>query len=323
MDFPSIPQAKHVLNMTNQAIAATQQLRTTVTNVFEFLRDGMNADENSTQSSSNQFLQRYQELLQAVNKDFTELEKLGNAMTTVPELSVTPLGPAGQLGMESSADDNSLFQNTLLAYQWYTKSHSRGQIAHSTFHAYKRTTSTSATSLLKARRGLVSNPPQTVKPHHFPANQLDNYLSNMLPRQVPDLSIKVIFSLGSTRILHITVEHVFFALISFKSLYIEKIIVRGLDEDILNQAENPDMFTSSRYECMRQITDHATSALLYVDHYPQLQIDLKPRFILTWLQNYKTLFSDSCNKCGKILSAGVPPTWRDFKTHAPYHSTCK
>lgn len=317
-----IPQAKQILSLTTQAVSSTQQLRTTVTNVFEFLRDGMNGDDGSNQTRS-QFLQKFQELLQAVNKDFTDLEKLGNSLTSMPELSTAPLGPAGQLSMEGNADDNSLYQNTLLTYQWYTKLHNRAQIAQNTFHTYKRPLSTSAVSLAKARRGFIANIPQSTKPHNVSPQHVDTFLNNMLPRQYTDLSVKVISSVGTTRIVHITVERVFYALILFKNLLVERIMIRGLDEDVFQESGHPDMFTQSRYECMRLITNHATSASLYIEKLSQLQIDLKPRFILAWLQDYKTLFTDSCHKCGKILNNNLPPTWRDFKTHVPYHSTCK
>lgn len=309
-------QAKQFLAHSQHAINATQQLRTTVTIVFEFLRDGINGEEGK-----NQFLQTFQDLLVAVNKDFSELEKLGNSMSTMPDFANAPLGPAGSLCMEGDADENNLFQDTLLAYQWFTKSHSRTQIASSLMFPYKRSLSTSAISIARTRRG-STNPTQQLKAHSVNAAHVESYMTNTLPRQFSDLQIKMIYSQGLTKILHVTVGKVLYALILFRGLMIEKVIVRGLGEDVFD-AETPDMFTPSRFKCMRQISDHASSALLYVDQYLHVQVDLKPRFVMAWLQSHKSLLTDSCQKCGKLLNNGLPPTFRDFKSYAPYHTGCK
>ena len=70
------------VDFLHQAITATQQLRSTVTNVFSFLCDGFKADEDqdtgmdSDQISSGiskdpkKFLLHFQNYLQAVNQDY-------------------------------------------------------------------------------------------------------------------------------------------------------------------------------------------------------------------------------------------------------------
>lgn len=325
VDVSSMQQAKQVLGLTNQAIGASQQLRTTVTQAFEFLRDGMSGEDGSTQNCRNHFLQKFQELLQAINKDLTDLEKLSNLMTTMPDLLQNPLGPAGQLSLEGNTDDNSLFQNTLLTYQWYSRLHSRAQIGHNILNSssYRRSLSSSATSLTRSNGGLGPAVGPVKTPNLTP-QQADNFLTGIASRQFADLAVEVRASFGTTRIVHVKVQKVFHAWILMKNLVIEKIIIRGLDEEgKCIGGSSQDMTTESRYECMRLITDHATTALLYIDQYLQVQFDLKMRFILSWMQNYTSLFTDSCHKCGKIISNGLPPTWRDFKTHAPFHVTCK
>lgn len=309
--------AKQVLTTTQLAINATQQLRTTVNNVFEFLNNGINGSEGRTQ-----FLQTFQDLLVSVNKDFSDLEKLGNSMSTMPELAGTPLGPAGHLCMESDADENNFYQDTLLAYQWYAKLHARTQIASSVMHSYKRSLPTSATAIVRSRRGTM-NIPASLKPHSLNSQTVENFMQNSLQRQFPDLSMKIAYNQGLTKILHVTVGRTFYALILFRSLMIEKVIVRGLGEDVTKDVDLPDMHTPSSFECMRQISDHACAALLFIDQYPIYQIDVKPRFLMSWLQNHRNLFTDSCQKCGKLLKNGLPPTFRDFKSYAPYHSDCK
>ncbi|OBS72281.1 hypothetical protein A6R68_13145, partial [Neotoma lepida] len=69
------------------------------------------------------------------------------------------------------------------------------------------------------------------------------------------------------------------------------------------------------------VTDHATTALL---HYqlPQMP-DVVVRSFMTWLRSYIKLFQAPCQRCGKFLQDGLPPTWRDFRTLEAFHDTCR
>ncbi|KAK7813579.1 hypothetical protein U0070_000629 [Myodes glareolus] len=66
---------------------------------------------------------------------------------------------------------------------------------------------------------------------------------------------------------------------------------------------------------------HATTALL---HYqlPQMP-DVVVRSFMTWLRSYIKLFQAPCQRCGKFLQDGLPPTWRDFRTLEAFHDTCR
>ncbi|KAH0615394.1 hypothetical protein JD844_004584 [Phrynosoma platyrhinos] len=43
----------------------------------------------------------------------------------------------------------------------------------------------------------------------------------------------------------------------------------------------------------------------------------------TWLRSYIKLFQAPCQRCGKFLQDGLPPTWRDFRTLEAFHDTCR
>lgn len=43
----------------------------------------------------------------------------------------------------------------------------------------------------------------------------------------------------------------------------------------------------------------------------------------TWLRSYIKLFQSSCQRCGRLLQEGLPPTWRDFRTLEAFHDTCR
>jgi len=122
--------------------------------------------------------------------------------------------------------------------------------------------------------------------------------------------------------------------------------VKGLDENIMSEDGTVDLFTESRYECMRRITDIAMSAVL--QHVCQASVPEFPlRYIMVmrlllvvnllfwsaltlkffqqiWLNSYRNLFSDPCTVCGKHLdSEALPPLWRDYRTPAACHDSCR
>nr|XP_035928484.1 mediator of RNA polymerase II transcription subunit 27-like isoform X6 [Halichoerus grypus] len=82
-----------------------------------------------------------------------------------------------------------------------------------------------------------------------------------------------------------------------------------------------DIWSKSNYQVFQKVTDHATTALL---HYqlPQMP-DVVVRSFMTWLRSYIKLFQAPCQRCGKFLQDGLPPTWRDFRTLEAFHDTCR
>ncbi|XP_061459832.1 mediator of RNA polymerase II transcription subunit 27-like [Rhineura floridana] len=82
-----------------------------------------------------------------------------------------------------------------------------------------------------------------------------------------------------------------------------------------------DIWSKSNYQVFQKVTDHATTALL---HYqlPQMP-EVMVRSFMTWLRSYIKLFQAPCQRCGKFLQDGLPPTWRDFRTLEAFHDTCR
>ncbi|XP_070252814.1 mediator of RNA polymerase II transcription subunit 27-like isoform X2 [Myotis yumanensis] len=82
-----------------------------------------------------------------------------------------------------------------------------------------------------------------------------------------------------------------------------------------------DIWSKSNYQVFRKVTDHATTALL---HYQLPQMPhVVVRSFMTWLRSYIKLFQAPCQRCGKFLRDGLPPTWRDFRTLEAFHDTCR
>ena len=62
----------------------------------------------------------------------------------------------------------------------------------------------------------------------------------------------------------VVVGRVMFVHIVLRGLNIERVFVRGLDEE--DQLVGLDLFTESQYQVMRMVTDHATAASLHYFH---------------------------------------------------------
>nr|CAB3263738.1 mediator of RNA polymerase II transcription subunit 27-like [Phallusia mammillata] len=320
-------QAKLNMNFLSQAITGTQQLRSTVTNVFNLLCEGVKPDEEedgkgddaetavTVGKDGKKFLQRFQEYLEAVNKDYNEVEKMCNNMTSMTDLPV--LGPSGALSLDSIADKNSTYRDAVLTYQWNNRLHEYAQIATSLMltNQIKR-------SQLQAGAGAKRRRAAPPKFTNLPSQTVDNTLQT-LSRQLSDTTMKILQASGDTRIVHLAVGRVFVVIIVLRSLTIEKVLVKGLDENIILENNTVDLFSDSQYLCMQKITDHAMSAVLQYSTYQASPPEFPLKYLLYWLQSYKSLFTDACTVCGKHLDNGLPPLWRDFKIPVPCHDSCR
>ena len=82
----------------------------------------------------------------------------------------------------------------------------------------------------------------------------------------------------------VVVGKVMFVHIILRGLNIERVFVRGLDEE--DGMDGLDLFTQSQYAVMRMVTSHATAASLYYFHSNTYhnQPDTVLRMFLAWLR---------------------------------------
>ena len=83
----------------------------------------------------------------------------------------------------------------------------------------------------------------------------------------------------------VVVGKVMFVHIVLRGLNIERVFVRGLDEE--DQMVGLDLFTESQYQVMRMVTDHATAASLHYFHsniFANNSFDTVLRTFLHWLR---------------------------------------
>uniref|UniRef100_A0A3Q3XQW3 Mediator complex subunit 27 n=1 Tax=Mola mola TaxID=94237 RepID=A0A3Q3XQW3_MOLML len=154
----------------------------------------------------------------------------------------------------------------------------------------------------------------------LPPQYVDDVISR-IGRMFPDMTIELFRPNGTSAVLLVTLGKVLKAIVVMRSLLVDRTVVRGFNENVYNEDGKLDIWTKSQYQVFQKVTDHATTALL---HYqlPQMP-DVVVRSFMTWLRSYIKLFQSSCQRCGRFLQDGLPPTWRDFRTLEAFHDTCR
>lgn len=88
-----------------------------------------------------------------------------------------------------------------------------------------------------------------------------------MDRLYNDMPITITRPYTSNVVLHVTLAHVFKAIVSFKGIMIERVVVKGFNEQL-------DLWTESRYKLFQRITDHAHATMLhyYNPNFPELTV---------------------------------------------------
>ncbi|KAM9325912.1 mediator of RNA polymerase II transcription subunit 27 isoform 3-T3 [Gastrophryne carolinensis] len=264
------------LEAFSHAIQCIQALRSSVTRVFDCLKDGMKNKE-SQEARERTFLTEFQENLDCVNRDLNELERLSNLVGKPSENH--PLHNSGLLSLDPVLDKTPLYSQLLQAYKWSNKLQFHAGLASGLLNqqSLKRSANQMGVS---AKRRPKAQPTTLVLPPQY----IDDVISR-IDRMFPEMTIHLSRPNGTSAMLLL------------------------------------DIWSKSNYQVFQKVTDHATTALL---HYqlPQMP-DVVVRSFMTWLRSYIKLFQAPCQRCGKFLQDGLPPTWRDFRTLEAFHDTCR
>ncbi|XP_054076266.1 mediator of RNA polymerase II transcription subunit 27 isoform X1 [Rissa tridactyla] len=339
------------LEAFSQAIAAIQALRSSVTRVFDCLKDGMRNKE-TLEGREKGFVAAFQESLHSVSRDLGELERLSNLVGKPSENH--PLHNSGLLSLDPVQDKTPLYSQLLQAYKWSNKVYCNISdrpvalrkidgnwiiwlpdasggcfwrsfvLAGLQYHAglasgllNQQSLKRSANQMgVSAKRRPKAQPTTLVLPPQY----VDDVI-NRIDRMFPEMSIQLSRPNGTSAMLLVTLGKVLKVIVVMRSLFIDRTIVKGYNENVYTEDGKLDIWSKSNYQVFQKVTDHATTALL---HYqlPQMP-DVVVRSFMTWLRSYIKLFQAPCQRCGKFLQDGLPPTWRDFRTLEAFHDTCR
>lgn len=285
------------------ALSSIKTLRANVGIAFDGLGSGVRSDHGDDGKEA-KFLLELQDLLTVVNNNLRDVEQ--NINNLQPPHNPFSLGNSGYLSHEYAQDRQALYNQLVHSYKWTDKLHDYCNLAHAQLSQNSLTRSYTYTASVKRRRIPTS-------PHNVQPQAVDKVITQ-IDRILPEMSVSITRPFASNVVLHVSVGRVLRAIIAFKGLLIEWIIVKGFMETL-------DLWTESRFKVFRKVTENANAAVMRF--YMPTMPDVSVKNFLTWLHSFNTLFSDICKGCGLHLRNAMPPTWREFRTLEPYHEECK
>uniref|UniRef100_A0A8I6A9B1 Mediator of RNA polymerase II transcription subunit 27 n=1 Tax=Rattus norvegicus TaxID=10116 RepID=A0A8I6A9B1_RAT len=312
------------LEAFSQAISAIQALRSSVSRVFDCLKDGMRNKE-TLEGREKAFIAHFQDNLHSVNRDLNELERLSNLVGKPSENH--PLHNSGLLSLDPVQDKTPLYSQLLQAYKWSNKLQYHAGLASGLLNQQSLKRSANQMGVSAKRRPKAQPTTLVLPPHPGEYGVLSHRLHRASWKRkdgkagqcsLPSTNRPPRALCGKCRV---TLGKVLKVIVVMRSLFIDRTIVKGYNESVYTEDGKLDIWSKSSYQVFQKVTDHATTALL---HYqlPQMP-DVVVRSFMTWLRSYIKLFQAPCQRCGKFLQDGLPPTWRDFRTLEAFHDTCR
>jgi len=290
---------------------------------------GKDLTKEKTGGTDTKYLSQIKLKLDNVDAKIKELESI----VSKPHPSLShPLGHSLYLNVDSGQENVGLYNSLVTSYGWWNKTHDYAAGAVQLLSQNSLSRSKQSTVQLHKRRrpGELTNKAYSAQPQQL--DQLINQVSNMYQ----DMRFKVTRPNASkfSAVVEVTLDRLLTVALVFKGLMIEWVMVRGYDEAHRRQdsasASNaagaadpscPDVWTESRYQVFRRITDNANAAMLHYGH-PSFP-EMATIHFFTYLHSFVNLFTEKCRSCGYHLHNNMPPTWREFKSLEPYHDDCK
>ncbi|EFA00114.1 mediator of RNA polymerase II transcription subunit 27 [Tribolium castaneum] len=291
------------IEQLNSALNSIKTLRSNVRRVFESVSNGLRADHGED-GKENKFIHELQELLTTVNNNLRDVESAVGNLTPPP--GPFNLGSTAFLGQETTQERQALYGQLVNSYKWTDKVREYSALAGNILqtNSFNKTYKTFSTT--KRRKTQTSN-------HNVSPEVIENLITN-IDRLFPDVTITASRPFLPNPVIQACLGRVLKAIIAFKGLMIEWVVVKAL-------SESNDLWAESRYKVFKKVTENCHAAMCHF-HSPMMP-ELAVKSFMHWFHSYNTLFSAPCKRCGNHLLGNLPPTWRDLRTLEPYHEECK
>ncbi|KAK9701281.1 Mediator complex subunit 27 [Popillia japonica] len=285
------------------ALNAVKILRSNVGYVFESVSNGLRADHGEDGKDA-KFVTELQVLLTTVNNNLRDVENAVSNLTSPP--GAFNLGNTTYLSQETTQERQALYGQLVNSYKWTDKIREYSAVAGHILQTNSISKTYKTFSMTKRRKTQTSI-------HNVPPDVIENHIS-AIDRLFTDMTITTSRPFVLNPIIQVSLGRVLKAIIAFKGLMIEWVVIKA-------HAESNDIWTESRYRVFQKVTEnsHAAMCHFYAPTMPELGV----RSFMHWLHSYITLFSSPCKKCANHLHSNLPPTWRDLRTLEPYHEECK
>lgn len=291
------------IEQLNICLNSIKALRSSVRRVFESVSNGLRADHGDD-GKENKFIFELQELLTAVNNNLREVENVVSNLTPPP--GAFNLGNTTYLSQETTQERQALYGQLVNSYKWTDKVREYSALAGNILatNSFNKTYKTFSTT--KRRKTQTSS-------HNVPPEAVENLISS-IDRLFPDVTITTTRPFVPNPVIQTSLGRVLKAIIAFKGLMIEWVVVKA-------HSESNDLWTESRYKVFRKVTENCHAAMCHFNS--PMMPELAVRSFMQWFHSYITLFSAPCKRCGNHLQNNLPSTWRDLRTLEPYHEECK
>lgn len=284
------------------------QLRHDSNRVFTSASEGVTGEQG--EEGRRTFFSSITGQIEVVNEGLGGVEKGLNQPINPPTTLLL-----SHLDSDSAVESFSLYSSLSKSYKWLDKAHdyAASAAAHLSQNSLKR----SYGAVTKSRRR-NPNTSHIAPPIHL--NQMIEGINKMFPDM--KLSINRPGGTKLNAIVEVHLDRILKAVLIFKGMMIEWVVVKGWEEDLVKQdTGQPDIWGESRYHVFQRITENANAAMLHFQSpiYPELAV----KSFMTYLHSFGSLFSDKCKSCGSHLQDNLPPTWREFRTLEAFHQDCR
>jgi len=284
------------------------QLRDSSNQVFKTAAEGVKSSHGE-EGKEKKFLSQLKGLIDTVGDQMKEVEtNLSQPSNLQSQL------PLSNLDSDSAQESFPLYTDLAKSYKWLDKAHdfAGGAASNLSQNSLKR-------SYGAVTRSRKRNPNNS---HTAPPSAL-NQLIDAINKMFTDMKLTINRPSGTklNAIVEVSLDRIFKAILIFKGLMIEWVVVKGYEEDLIKSDGQPDIWGESRYQVFQRITENANAAMLHFQSpiYPELAV----KSFMTYMHSFGSLFSDKCKQCGMHLQNNLPPTWREFRTLEAYHEDCR
>lgn len=255
------------LDAVHAGIKATKLLRASVRDLYKTLSEGPNLSSSVNDSIEDVQEKVLAELQLAISQINSRVRDLESACTLLTPAAPINLGNSGLLAQDPSYERSTLYPSLISSYRWSDRVFEQASQANQILNAnqLKRSLNPGLTrnriSVLPFRR-----------PLYTPA-QVDSFISS-IHRCWPDMQIEILRPFGSPTFVRLTLDRVLKAIIVLRSVHVEWVMVKAFTEDFDKDDGTVDIWSESRYEVFRKITDHANAAMLHFVHvtHPELAV---------------------------------------------------
>lgn len=306
------------LDPVNVSLRSIKLIRSNVKDLFKLLTNGIQQtvyDPTKDDENSNNFLNGLNSIMNNINQRVRELETSA-LLTSSNIVSSTNVGNALYLGLDPNQDKQQLYNSMVQSYRWSDKLTDSATHAHLILNSnhQKRT----VWNVFNNQR--IRLPKKALSSGH---NYSSIHVENAINLFNKNLNLKIEFdnSFGEPTVMKLTLDRVLKAVVVLRGFIIEWVNVKGINEQFLDLDDKLDIWSESKYEVFRKVTDHMNSAMLHFNL--PLNPEMALRSFLVWFKSYSSLFEKECKKCSIKLKNYLPPTWRDLRNYDAYHDTCR